>query len=192
MDTTGTGCVVCTGMSADTALQFSESDGAVALSGGYQVHTSSTLITLKNGTSNGDNVNNSSGRYVCYAWAEIEGFSAMGAYTGNGSTNGPLIFTGMSPAYLLIKKIDGVANNWNLIDNKRIPFNDGDAPYLYADTTAAETDPGDSSQDIVILSNGFKIRNSGNAYNTNGNKYIYVGFASNPFGGASTTPATAV
>ena len=179
--------MVCTGMSADTALQFSESDGAVALSGGYQVHTSSTLITLKNGTSNGDNVNNSSGRYVCYAWAEIEGFSAFGSYTGNGDADGPLIFTGMAPAWILIKNTSRTGREWELYDNKRDPLNPN-TEALFPDTTGAESTLGA----IDFLSNGFKMRSTDTLQNQDGDTMIYVAFASNPFGGASTTPATAV
>ena len=68
-----------------------------------------------------------------------------------------------------------------MLDHKRHPFNDGDAPYIYADTNAAETNPGDSSQDVDILANGFKIRNSNAGYNTSTRKYIYAAWAKSPF-----------
>ena len=166
-----------------------DTDGVATEGDRWQDTTPTTTVFSVSGSTD---VNKSTDGMLAYCWAEIEGFSAMGEYTGTGNADGPVVFTGMSPSYLLIKKASGTANNWNLIDNKRIPFNDGDAPYLYADTTAAETNPGDSSQDIDLLSTGFKIRNGNNGYNKSGDTYIYVGFASNPFGGESTTPATAV
>ena len=81
----------------------------------------------------------------------------------------------------MVKKVDGTDNNWSMLDNKRHPFNDGEAPYIYADRTQVETNPGDGSQDIDFLANGFKVRNSNNAYNTNNNNYAFAAWAETPF-----------
>ena len=43
-------------------------------------------------------VNTSSGTHIAYCFAEKKGFSKFGSYTGNGSTDGPFIYTGFKPA----------------------------------------------------------------------------------------------
>ena len=138
-----------------------------------------------------DDVNGSTDTYVAYCFEEIEGFSFFGSYTGNGNVDGPFIYTGFRPAFTLgPKRITTTGNDWNLNDNKRYPFNQGTVPYIYANTTAAEV--GATTQNFDFLANGFKVRGSGNVYNNDGATYIFGAWASNPFGGASTTPATAV
>ena len=52
----------------------------------------------------GGDINNSSGTYVAYCFAEVPGYSSIGSYTGNGSTDGPFIYTGFKPAFVLFKK----------------------------------------------------------------------------------------
>jgi len=134
-----------------------------------------------------DDVNASGDTYVVYCWAEIEGFSAFGSYTGNGLADGPMIFTGMTPTWILIKNTSRAGREWELYDNKRDPLNPN-TESLYPDQTNAESTLGA----IDFLSNGFKMRSTDTLQNQDGDTMIYVAFASNPFGGASTTPATAV
>ena len=123
---------------------------------------------------------------IVWAWAEIEGFSAFGSYTGNGLADGPMIFTGMTPTWILIKNTSRAGREWELYDNKRDPLNPN-TESLYPDQTNAESTLGA----IDFLSNGFKMRSTDTLQNQDGDTMIYVAFASNPFGGASTTPATA-
>tara|TARA_R100001594_G_scaffold12264_1_gene27402 strand:+ start:7984 stop:11049 length:3066 start_codon:yes stop_codon:yes gene_type:complete len=129
----------------------------------------------------GSDQNVSPNTYVFYAWHSVAGFSKFGSYNGNGAADGPHVYLGFEPALVIVKKAEHATNNWNMLDHKRHPFNDGDAPYIYADTNAAETNPGDSSQDVDILANGFKIRNSNAGYNTSTRKYIYAAWAKSPF-----------
>jgi hypothetical protein len=39
--------------------------------------------------------------FVFYCWAEVEGFSKFGSYTGNGSADGPFVYTGFRPAFIM-------------------------------------------------------------------------------------------
>jgi len=121
------------------------------------------------------NVNNSGSLYVAYCWTPISGYSKFGSYTGNGSSDGPFVYTGFLPKWILIKML-GV-DNWILHDTKRNPYNTMTSS-LYPNLTNAE----DQSWYVDALSNGFKIRSGGStAMNTNGVNYIYMAFAENPF-----------
>jgi hypothetical protein len=129
---------------------------------------------------------NASGKsYIAYCFAEIKGFSKFGSYTGNNSSDGPFIYTGFKPAWVLIKQTNS-SNIWELFDNKRSPFNLVD-DYLSPDTSDAETTG--SSQNLDFLSNGFKPRSSGSGLNGSGSSYIYMAFAEQPLVGDN--PATA-
>ena len=68
-------------------------------------------------------VNSSGGTYIAYCWAPKKGYSSFGTYTGNGVPDGPLVYTGFRPAYLMIKSSQGTTMDWKIIDNKRSPFN---------------------------------------------------------------------
>jgi hypothetical protein len=70
-------------------------------------------------------VNGSSANQIAYCWAEVEGFSKFGSYVGNGSANGPFVYTGFKPAFVIIKKSSAAGTNWNMFDNKRDPYNSG-------------------------------------------------------------------
>jgi hypothetical protein len=123
-------------------------------------------------------VNTNTGTYVAYCFAPIAGYSAFGSYTGNGSTDGPFIFTGFRPRYVMIKASSSVTyGNWILIDTARSPYNVTNNN-LYANASNAE----DSTYQIDVLSNGFKIRhNTFDGINGNGSTYIYAVFAEFPF-----------
>jgi hypothetical protein len=115
---------------------------------------------------------------VAYCFAPIAGYSAMGSYTGNGSTDGTFVYTGFRPAFVLTKRTDS-SGNWYLWDNKRIISANGDAGLLYPDSSIAESDYNASG--IDLLSNGFKLRNTDSSENASGGTYIYMAFAENPF-----------
>ena len=136
---------------------------------------SSTVITL--GSDYGWNSSQSPGS-ILYAFTPISGYSAFGSYTGNGSADGPFVYTGFRVAWLLTKRTDGGANNWQLIDATRSSFNVAD-DVLKPDETSVETTHADYSVDF--LSNGFKHRTGHIARNGSGNTYIYAAFASHPF-----------
>ena len=115
--------------------------------------------------------------FICYAFTSIKGFSKFGSYTGNGNTNGPFVYLGFKPAYFLIKGID-VTQNWQVWDNKRNDF-PGNAREETLSPSVANAESGNYPVDF--LSNGVKIRDTDSAWNGDGEPYIYMAFASNPF-----------
>jgi hypothetical protein len=117
---------------------------------------------------------NASQNVIMYAFAEIAGYSKFGSYTGNGSADGPFCFTGMRPAYILVK-CSSTTGPWDIFDDTRSPTNVA-SRVLYANTSDAE-----GGIEIDILSNGFKIRDTSGNVNTNGATYIFMALAENPF-----------
>ena len=141
----------------------------------------SSVITL-----GGDGgVNASGGTYVCYAFAEKKGFSKFGSYSANNNADGPMIYTGFSPAFVIIKSSNDT-RDWCILDNKRPGYN-----VVNKDLRANETDVESTQDRVDFLSNGFKLRNASGAYNSTGNTYIYMAFAEAPLVGSNNIPATA-
>jgi hypothetical protein len=124
------------------------------------------------------NICTSGATFVAYCFTAVEGYSAFGSYTGNGSSDGPFVHTGFRVAWLLTKRTDGGSNNWQLIDATRSSFNVAD-DVLKPDESSAESTHADYSVDF--LSNGFKHRTGHIARNGSGNTYIYAAFAEHPF-----------
>ena len=144
--------------------------------------TSSGVITL--GTLS--TVNASGGTYVCYAFKSIKGFSKIGSYVGNGSTDGTFVYTGFKPAFVLIKCSSASATDWQLIDSTRSTFN-----VCNLRLQPNSSDPEAGSDTIDICSNGFKQRNTFGNFNTSGATYIYMAFAENPLVSSTGVPCTA-
>ena len=130
--------------------------------------------------------NNNGYTYVAYCWAEIEGFSKFGSYTGNGSTDGTFVYTGFKPAWVMMKRTDS-AGNWVILDNKRNTFNPVDIQ-LVANSSGADATGVDY---LDFLSNGFKHTSTNTSFNASGGTYIYMAFAEHPFVGDGTSPVTA-
>jgi hypothetical protein len=151
----------------------------------------STLPTSTNITVGGASVNTNAdnGTYICYAFSPIQGYSKFGKYVGNGNADGPFIYTGFKPRFIMIKSTTATGSHviW---DSKRSPFNGMD-DYLVAAEADAEGTNGIFT--IDALSNGFKIRNTGtnNGLNQNATKYVYYAFAENPLVTSTGTPTTA-
>ena len=122
--------------------------------------------------------NSSSGTYVAYCFAEVEGFSKIGSYTGNGSTDGPFIYTGFKPAFILWK-LASSTSSWAIWDGTRATYNPINT-LLFPDQNVAESS-GNSAYNVDLLSNGFKWRTSNSQINGSGSTYIYMAFAENPF-----------
>jgi hypothetical protein len=136
----------------------------------------SSVFTL--GTS--DNVNRNGDNIVMYCFAEVEGFSKFGSYTGNGSSDGTFVYTGFRPAFVMIKNTGSTSAgaHWFMFDNKRNVYNLTNNE-LVANTSVAEN-VADPNAYLDLLSNGFKLRQ--NTYtNISGINHIYMAFAENPF-----------
>jgi hypothetical protein len=141
---------------------------------------SSTVITFYND----DVTNRSGGTYVAYCWAEIAGFSKFGSYTGNGSADGPFVYTGFRPKFVLVKG-STYASNWNTFDASRNTYNIT-TQILRSNLADAEFDGNATAGGCIdILSNGFKIRKSDGDVNSSGQTLIYMAFAENPFKNAN-------
>ena len=134
---------------------------------------SSTVFGIN--TSGGNNADGDS--FIAYCFAEVDGYSKFGKYTGNGNADGTFVYTGFRPAFILFKRTNA-ASNWNLRDSKRDPHN-VTGQYLLADDSGAE---GTTSSNLIdFTSNGFKTRGTGSASNASGSTYIYMAFAEQPF-----------
>jgi hypothetical protein len=160
-------------------------NGTTAMGTPADIYPTLPTSTVFSPGDSGDTNGNGS-TYIAYSFAEIKGFSKFGAYTGNASTDGPFIYTGFKPAWVMIKQTSASGESWYMTDNKRGPFN-LITPYLTANEQNAEGTA--NMQDY--LSNGFKIRGSGSYENGSGATYIYMAFAENPFVSSTSIPTTA-
>jgi len=123
---------------------------------------------------------------ICYAFAEIQGYSKFGKYTGNGNANGTFVYTGFKPAFFMSKRTDNTSN-WLIFDIERsVNLNDN---YIYANSDSNEGTS--TTQGVDFLSNGVKMRNTYNDANASSASYIYMAFAHNPFVTSKGTPTTA-
>ena len=121
--------------------------------------------------------------FIAYCWTDIQGYSKMGNYTGNGSTDGTFVYTGFKPAFVNFKRTTGAVANWQLWDNKR----DIDNPVeraMHPDNNSLSS----NDQKIDFLSNGFKIRSNQGHLNASGVNFIYQAFAESPLVGSNNVP----
>lgn len=119
---------------------------------------------------------------VAYCFAEISGYSKIGSYTGNGSTDGPFVYCGFRPRFVLIKDVSAAGNNWFVLDVARDSCNVM-PDYLNTNSAAAEAAFGTGGLDITA--NGFKVRTNSSAINTNASTVIYFALADQPFNTAN-------
>ena len=153
-------------------LQLNSANGEGSNTSVWRNSYPATATTIDVNTSY---LNYSTDNYLAYCFHSVEGFSKFGSYTGNGSSDGPFVYTGMRPAYVLIKRTNG-ANAWIIFDAVRNTYNLIDKE-LYANTNESE----DTVGRIDFTSNGFKIRQTGLVLNASGGNYVYMAFAENPF-----------
>ena len=139
-----------------------------------------------------NNITNDNKTYVAYCFTEIQGYSKFGSYTANNSTNGPFVYLGFKPSWVMVRNTSAAAD-WPITDNKREAGNPFGEEMLFANVADAETNY--TGGGIDFLSNGFKIRSSGtngvhNANNTS-HTFIYMAFAESPFVSSKGVPTTA-
>ena len=145
----------------------------------YWQDTSPTSTAFSIGTA-GD-VNTSSGSHVAYCFTSIQGYSKFGTFLGDGQTDGPFIYTGFKPAWVMTKNASS-AGGWAIMDSGRNP-NNVQNKYLIANT--ADVQGTGSSFDIDSNSNGFKIRANNGNINANGDTILYMAFAENTLVGTN-------
>ena len=131
--------------------------------------------------------NGSGSTMIAYCFAEKQGYSKFGSYTGNGNADGTFVYTGFKPAFVMVKQTN-TARYWAMFDNKRDGLNPTNRP-LFPNASDQESDSVNYYHDI--LSNGFKWRTNSNIMNVSGGTYIYMAFAENPFTTSTGVPATA-
>jgi hypothetical protein len=134
---------------------------------------SSSVVTLGN---SGD-TNRLAHNYVAYCFAPVAGYSSFGSYTGNGSADGPFVYTGFRPRWIMWK-CTTAAYDWDVYDAVRDSYNAA-AARLKPNSSDAEATLSPATFDI--LSNGFKLRANYNSSNASGQTFIYAAFAESPF-----------
>jgi len=152
---------------------------AAATSSAFWNNTSPTSTVFSIGTNSSVNANTYT--YIAYCFAPISGFSAFGSYTGNGSTDGPFVYLGFRPAFVMVKVSSGSARGWSMWDDARSIANGDSFNYRLEANSSAADDTGSGGGPIDLLSNGFKIRNTAIFDNESGSTFIYACFAENPF-----------
>ena len=153
-------------------LNLTNQEASAAIDGGIRNVDANTFGFI-NGTTGGvEAVNSSASDYIAYVWKSVAGYSKIGSYAGNSSTN--KITLDFAPSWVMIKLYDVAGGNWFIYDNKRNPTNPADLQ-LEADTSAAEHDTG-TAYELDFLSDGFELQGGGGAVNTTGRNYIYMAF----------------
>ena len=155
----------------NTKSIFLESTAVPDADATYWQNTTPTSTVFSVGTNSG---NNSSNAMVAYCFAEKQGYSKFGQYTGNNNANGTFVYLGFKPAFVMIKRTSDT-QGWVMWDNKRPGFN-----VTNQSLTANETSAEETGRIFDILSNGFKMRDTNTATNA-ASTYIYFAFAENPF-----------
>ena len=164
-----------------------DTTGASSASSSRWNNTEPTTSVFSLGNSGATNTSGST--YIAYCFADVQGYSKFGSYTGNGNVDGTFIYTGFKPAFVMYKSSSG-AYNWIMQDNKRAnPFNEinADVRANVSDAEATST----SYNDVDFLSNGIKLREDNNDQNGSGGTYIYMAFAEAPLVGTNNVPCTA-
>ena len=163
----------------NASLQLNATSAVRTGAWGSNTFTTTTFET-------GDDYSSKNGSpYIYYCFAEKQGYSKFGSYTGNGNANGPYIHLGFKPAFVIFK--DTAARSWYLMDNKRDPEN------VVNNRLFPDAGDGDSTGLNVLdfLSNGIKIKTNDVSVNASGNTYTFISFAENPFVTSTGVPATA-
>ena len=149
--------------------------------GSFFNNTNPTTSVFTTGSA-GQNTNNT---IVAYCFADKQGYSKIGKYTGNGNADGTFVYTGFKPAFILVKRTNG-SENWTIMDSARDPSNVA-VNKLHPNTTGGT----DAGATIDILSNGFKNKTTNAGANGSGDSYIYMAFAEDPFVASNFNVATA-
>ena len=161
-------------------------EGAQEGTNQFSFGTSPTSSVFALGGGYGD-VCTSGADYIAYCFAEKTGYSKFGSYIGNGNANGPFIYTGFKPAFILSKKTNAAGTQWTIWDNKRSSsgFNPADK-ILHPNVS----NPDNTADDTDFLSNGFKLRATASGMNNNGDTYIYMAIGQSIVG-SNNVPAVA-
>ena len=170
-----------TGTNKYLAIDRSDAELTDSASWDNTAHSNTVWNTYGSGEANQNGEN-----FVCYAWTSIQGFSKFGSYTGNANANGPFIYTGFKPAWIMTKQING-GSSWIVHDNKRDPINPIDEFFTVEEPDAAGT----LANSYDLCSNGFKVRTSNGDRNSSGDSFAYWAFAESPLVNSEGIPNNA-
>lgn len=186
--TTGTSnwVVYHTSIGNTTSILLNSRNAAATASNAYWNNTTPgvNVFTLGTGATAGATVNTSGYSYVAYCWAEVTGYSAFGSYTGNNNADGPFVYLGFRPRFIMIKDRTTALTNWLFVDTTTSQIINPASNTI--SLNAFPSYYGQAVNCIDIYSNGFKIKIDVTTAGTNDvNKlndvYIYAAFAENPF-----------
>lgn len=161
-----------TGISISKYLNLNNTDGE-ATSTQMWANTNPTSSVFSIGS---DFAYAADANYIAYLFAEVEGYSKFGSYTGNGAADGPFVYCGFRPKWVMVKET-GALGSWFIIDSER-SYN-GLSSNMYLSPNTTNSDYG--NEPIDILSNGFKLRYAGGSTNGNTDSLIFAAFAETPF-----------
>ena len=122
---------------------------------------------------------------IAYCFADVQGYSKVGSYVGNGNADGTYVYTGFKPAWIMFKQTN-TTSNWTIYDTTRDTFNVMEDK-IHPNTNGAESD----FTGLDSLSNGFKFRTTEGTFNASGGSFIFMAFAEQPFVTSTGVPATA-
>jgi hypothetical protein len=159
-------------LSSTTALRL-DSTAATQSAAGVTNSVLPTATTF----SVADNYNHTGSGHIAYCFHSVDGYSKVGSYTGNQSTDGTFVYCGFSPAYVMIKNIDDTGQSWNVLDSERKLYNPRDR-VMRPNLNSGESGVGYS---VDLVSNGFKARTTDGGINTSPFVYIFIAFAEHPF-----------
>ena len=165
-----------------TATEFSNDSGETlgGVSGSYMYLHEDYFQPAHTSFANGGD--DGADKMVAYMWHSVPGFSKIGVYHGNGSSDGQFVNCGFRPAWVLIKRTSGSGQAWLIMDNKRSPSNPVTKTISPQSNRAEDLDTGGIPTDF--LATGFKCRGSGGDFNSSSYKYFFMAFAEQP----SSTP----
>ena len=174
---------VYSAIAGEDYYMYLDAEGARVDNSSYWNDTAPTSTVFTLGTT--ADVNGSSTNYVFYAMADVAGYQKIGAYTGNGSADGPMIHTGFKPQYVMIKSTTQGSTNWEFFCDEIEPNNVvGDQNFFNIANAEANND-----HKMDWLATGFKIRDSSGSINTGSGTFLYWAIAKYPFGGTCPAPA---
>ena len=148
----------------------------------HQMFGSNSIQAM--GANSSINVNNAT--YVSWGWSSRKGYSKFGSYKGNANADGPFVYTGFRPAFIMLKNVADTGDNWTIYDNKRDPDNLSQQ-LLFANSTSTES----TGNNMDIFSNGFKQRNTSNGNNGSDDVLVYMAIAEAPFVNSKGVPCNA-
>jgi len=142
-------------------------------------------------------LNGSSDPCVAYCFAEVQGFSKMGYFIGNGNVNGAFVYCGFRPKYIMVKKRDS-AENWfcKITGINASGVGSYSSSYGVGGTLTRTIKYDDTTNStnctMRFTSTGFQALTTDGKANDDDTKYWYIAFAEMPVVGTNGVIALAI